>query len=74
MHSYSFQDTELKLCRYEDDPGQVVERLKLWGCSCGGRGGRGRAGGGGRAEGWAGGAVGGRWALGLHKLYKILTL
>ena len=31
MHSHNFQDTELKLCRWvEDDPGRVVEGLKLW--------------------------------------------
>ena len=36
MHSSSFQDTELKLCRLvEDDSGQVVEGLKLWGGSWG---------------------------------------
>ena len=33
MQSHSFEDTELKLCRsVEDDPGQVVEGIKLWGC------------------------------------------
>ena len=32
MHSHSFQDTELKLCRWvQDDPGQVVEGLKIVG-------------------------------------------
>ena len=36
MHSYSFQDTELKLGRkVKDYPGQVVEGLKIFGVPLG---------------------------------------